>query len=182
MHEEPTLLEPDDFLQLPDGDSYELVDGRLEEKKMGAESNEITGRLFFALGRHVLAQRLGHLFVAETGFRCFPNRPRLIRKPDVAFVASGRLVNEQTPKGDIPLAPDLVAEVVSPNDTYEEVEVKVNEYLGAGVRLVWVVSPTAKTVLVRRPDKTCTALDVNDTLTGEDVLPGFTCPVAELFV
>ena len=56
-----------------------------------------------------------------------------------------------------------------------------SEFLRVGVRLYWVVSPEARTVLVRRPNKTCTVLDSSDTLTGEDVLPGFTCPVAKLF-
>jgi Uma2 family endonuclease len=182
MHEEPTLLEPDDLLRMPDGDSFELVDGRPVEKKMGAKSDEIAGHLFAALYQFVRSNRLGHMFGAQTGYRCFPNRPRLVRKPDVSFVTRGRLSNEAAPEGDIPLSPDLAVESVSPNDTYEEVEVKVNEYLGAGVRLVWVISPTTKTILVRRPNKTCAVLDINDTLTGEDVLPGFTCPVAELFV
>ena len=148
---------------------------------MGAKSNEIAGHLFGALYQHVRSQRLGHLFVAETGFRCFPSRPRLVRKPDIAFVARGRFPNEETPEGDIPLAPDLAVESVSPNDIYEEVERKVNEYLGAGVRLVWVISPTSKTVLIRRPDKSAAMLDATDSLNGEDVVPGFTCPVADLF-
>jgi Uma2 family endonuclease len=182
MHEEPTLLEPDDLLRLPDGDSFELVDGRPVERKMGAKSDEIAGAIFAAVFNHVRPQRLGHVFGAQTGYRCFAHRPRLVRKPDVSFVARGRLPNEETPEGDISLAPDLAVESVSPNDTSEEVEGKVNEYLGAGVRLVLVVSPTTKTILVRRPNKTCTVLDTTDTLSGEDVLPGFTCPVAELFV
>jgi Uma2 family endonuclease len=105
-----------------------------------------------------------------------------VRKPDVSVVLRQRFPNEEIPSGDIAIFPDLAVEVVSPNDMYEEVERKVNEYLGAGVRIVWVVSPEAQTVLVRRPNKACTALDVTDTLSGEDVLPGFACPVAELLV
>jgi Uma2 family endonuclease len=104
-----------------------------------------------------------------------------VRKPDASFVARGRFTDGVIPKGDVGFAPDLAVEVVSPNDFYDEIDVKVSEYLGAGVRLVWIVSPATKTVLVRRPDKTCAALDVSDTLSGEEVLPGFTCAVAELF-
>jgi Uma2 family endonuclease len=77
--------------------------------------------------------------------------------------------------------PDLAVEVISPNDTYEEVEVKLNEYLVAGVRLVWVISPESKTIVVRRPDKTAAWLDMTDTLSGEGVVPGFSCPVASVF-
>jgi Uma2 family endonuclease len=100
---------------------------------------------------------------------------------DVSFVAKGRFPNDEVPTGDILFAPDLGVEVVSPNDTFEQIEIKVNEFLDVGTRMFWVVSPTAKTILVRRPNKTCTALDANDTLSGEDVLPGFACSVAELF-
>jgi Uma2 family endonuclease len=182
MHEEPTmLLEPDDLLRMPEGDSFELVDGRAVEKPMGAESDRIALRLGGRMDSHCERTVSGYIFGSATGYRCYPDRPRLVRKPDASFVAKGRFPNEVVPKGDISIAPDLVVEVVSPNDLYEEIEPKVIEYIRAGIRMVWVISPTAKTVLVRRPNKTCTALDVNDTLSGEDVLPGFACSVAELF-
>jgi Uma2 family endonuclease len=181
MHEEPTLLEPDDLARLPEGDSYELIDGRPVEKHMGAESDRIAVRLGGKLDQFCTQKTGGYVFGSQTGYRCFPSRPRLVRKPDVSLVVRGRLTDEQIPKGDVLIAPDLAVEVVSPNDLYEEIEVKVNEYLGAGVRLVWVVSPEARTVVVRRSNKTCMALNVTDTLSGEDVLPGFSCPVAELF-
>jgi Uma2 family endonuclease len=69
-----------------------------------------------------------------------------------------------------------------PSHTLEEVEIKVKEYRSAGVKLIWVVSPKARTVVIRRLDGTCAELDEAGTLSGEDVIPGFTCPVAELFV
>ena len=181
MHDPTDLLEPDDLLKMPDAESYELVDGRLVEKHMGAESDFIAANLLALLHQVVRPAGLGYVFGSQTSIRCFPGRPRLVRKPDVCFVARGRFPNEAIPKGEILLPPDLAVEVVSPNDTYEEVEVKVNEYLGAGIRLVWVISPTCKTVVVRRPDKTAALLDATDTLTGESVVPGFSCPVEELF-
>jgi Uma2 family endonuclease len=79
-------------------------------------------------------------------------------------------------------APDAVAEVVTPLHTYEEVETKVAEYRSAGVKLVWIVSPKARTVMIRRLDGTCAEVTEKGTLCGEDVIPGFACPVAELFV
>lgn len=181
MHEPTDILEPDNLLCVPDGDSYELVDGRLVEKHVGAKSEFVAANLLALLHGIVRTGNLGYVFGSQTAYRCFPSRPRLVRKPDVSLVARGRFPNEEIPEGDIQLAPDLAVEVVSPNDTYEEVEGKVNEYLGAGVRLVWVVSPTSKTVIVRRPDKTAAMLDATDTLSGETVVPGFTCRVAELF-
>lgn len=181
MHEPTDLLEPDDLLQMPGGESYELVDGRLAEKHMGAESDRIAVRLGGKLDQYCTAGNLGFAFGSSTGYRCFPTRPRLVRKPDASVVLRGRFPDDQVPRGDITIAPDIAVESVSPNDAYEEVEVKVGEYLGAGVRLVWVVSPDTKTVLVRRPDKSASTLDTTDTLSGESVIPGFTCPVADLF-
>lgn len=181
MHEPTQLLDPDDLLQLPGGESYELVDGRPVEKPMGAESDRIAVRLGGKLDRFCTERVAGFAFGSQTGYRCFPERPRLLRKPDASVILRGRFPNEEVPKGDISIAPDLAIEVVSPNDSYEEIELKVIEYLGAGARLVWVVSPSAKAVSVRRPNKSCTILDVNDTLSGEDVLPGFACSVADLF-
>jgi Uma2 family endonuclease len=180
MHEPTDLLEPDDLLHMPDGDSYELVDGRLSEKRVGAES-EYIGANLLALLHRATVPGFGYVFGSNTSIRCFPNRLRLVRKPDVCFVARGRFSDEVIPKGDILLAPDLTVEVISPNDTYEEVEVKVNEYLGAGVRLVWVISPESKTIVIRRPDKTAAWLDSTDTLSGENVVPGFSCPVIDIF-
>jgi len=181
MHEPTQLLEPDDLLRMTDGDSYELVDGHPVEKSIGAESDRIAVRLGGKLDLFCTQRVAGYVFGSQTGYRCFLDRPRLLRKPDASVVVRGRFVNDEVPKGDIAIPPDLAVEVVSPNDFYEEIEEKVTEYLGAGVRLVWVVNPSTKSVLVRRPNATCTAVDANGTLTGEDVLPGFSVPVAELF-
>lgn len=84
-------------------------------------------------------------------------------------------------RGFLRIAPDLAVEVVSPNDTVYEVDEKVEELLAAGVRLVWVLNPETRIVEVHRLDGTVSKLHVADELSGEDVLPGFTCPVAELF-
>ena len=179
--ESTTLLDPDDLLRMPGGKDYELIDGRPVERARGAKLSAIAVRLTGIMHSYVDAHRLGMLFGPRTGYRCFPTRPRTIRKSSLSFVARGRLPNDEAPEGDILIPPDLAVESVSPNDTFEEVEVKVKDLLGAGVRLIWIISPTARTVMVRRPGKNCTALDETDTLTGEDVLPGFTCPVADLF-
>lgn len=178
----PELLDPEELLRIPDGDWYELLDGRPVEKVKGAYSCLICGHLAVRLVEFVSLKRVGHVFPGQTGYQCFPGRPRHLRRPDISFVARGRFPNEEVPDFDILIPPDLCVEVVSPDETYEQTEAKVVDFLAAGVRLFWIVSPEAKTILVRRPNKTCTALDVNDTLSGEDVLPGFTCPVAELFV
>lgn len=178
----PAVIEPEDLLRMPDGDHYELIDGRLREKPMGAESDEINCALNSLLTTFVRKNRSGHVYGAQTGYRCFPKKPKLVRKPDTSFVAAGRLPDDRTPKGDIDLAPDLVVEVVSPNDTYEEVAVRVADFKSVSVPLIWVISPETRTVLIRRADGTCSEVDEGGTLSGEGVLPGFACSVAELFV
>jgi Uma2 family endonuclease len=178
----PAVIELEDLLRMPDGDHYELIDGRPREKATGAESDEIASTLTTLIKTFVRQSKLGHVYGSQTGYRCFPVKPKLVRKPDTSFVAAGRLPGDKTPKGDIDIVPDLVVEVASPNDTYEELAVRVADFKGAGVKLIWVVSPETKTVLIRRLEGTCVELDEAGTLSGEGVLPGFACPVAELFV
>ena len=83
--------------------------------------------------------------------------------------------------GFLRLAPDLAVEVMSPGDTYTEVEEKVAEYFNAGVRLIWIVIPKTQSIHVYRPSKEALRLKSDDLLKGEDVLPGFEIKVAELF-
>jgi Uma2 family endonuclease len=182
MDGQTALLEPDDLVSLLDGGVYELVDGVPVEKKMGAESDRIALRLGGRLDAHCDRTRCGLAFGAQTGYRCFPSKPLQLRKPDVSFIAAGRLADDRAPKGDILIPPDLAVEAVSPNDSYEEVAVKLADYKDAKVRLVWVISPATKTVLIRRADGTLAEVDADGELSGEDVVPGFTCKVAELFV
>jgi Uma2 family endonuclease len=178
----PAVVEPEDLLRMPDGDRYELIDGVPREKHMGAESDMIAIGLGSLLTAFVKANKLGLTFGAQTGYQCFPNRPKLVRMPDASFVAKGRLPGDKAPKGYVPLAPDLAVEVVSPGEFAEELWEKLTDYKSVGIRLVWVVSPATRIVQVRRADGSITELDETGTLSGEDVLPGFSCTVAELFV
>ena len=173
---------PDDLLTRPDGDAYELIHGDLVERKMGAKSSFIAGRVFRELDRFCTDRRLGWVFPEGTSFRCFPDDPDKVRRADVSFIRFGRLPNEQLPEGHLRMAPDLAVEVVSPHDLAYDVDSKVEDYLQAGVRLVWVVSPAARTVRVHRPDGPGTTLRADDEVTGGEVLPGFRCPVRDLFV
>ena len=177
------LLDPDDLERMAGAENYELINGVPVEKHMGAESDEIALTLGARLRDYARGQKLGRVYGGTTGYKkCYPHAPKLLRKPDVSFVAESRLPNGQTPRGDFSIAPDLAAEVVSPNDTYEEVIRKVWDYKQAAVRLIWVIDPGTRTVLVRRLDGSVSELDETGTLSGEDVIPGFTCPMAELFV
>lgn len=174
------LSDPDDLERLPD--DCEFVRGEPVEKPMGAESDEIAGALLTLLRLHVSQQSLGRVFGSQTGFRCFPHAAKLVRKPDVSFVVTARLPGGKVPKGDFNIAPDFAVESVSPNETYEEVEEKLNDYFRAGVPLVWVISPNSRTVQVRRADGTAAVVRDGGTLSGEGVVPGFACAVADLFM
>jgi Uma2 family endonuclease len=173
---------PDDLLTLPDGDRYELVDGQLLEKPMGAKADWVGMQLIFRLISFVRELGLGEVFGPETGYRCFPDDADKVRKPDASFISAPRLPQDQIPDGHIRIAPDLAIEVISPHDTYYEVETKVEEYLDAGVRLVWVLNPDNRTIRIFDP-LSGHPIDLSDAdmLTGAPVLPGFRCAVDELF-
>jgi Uma2 family endonuclease len=173
----------DNLLHMPEGDRYELVDGQLVEiEPMGARAGWIAGRLFAELDSYSQMGERGWVFPSDAGIRCYPDDPERVRKPDVFFVAPGRLPNEEIPEGFVPVAPHVVVEVISPTDRYYAVTDTVQEYLAAGVKLVWVVHPEQQTIMVHRATGgDPSLLRIHDSLSGEDVLPGFSCPLAAVF-
>jgi Uma2 family endonuclease len=176
---------PEELLAMPDSVDYELVDGKLVERHAGMRSSEIAAQIAGLLGFFLRDHRLGRLFGADAAYRCFPDAPDKVRKPDVSFIRNGRLPGDQTPTGYCPIYPDLAVEVISPGDLAYEVDEKVAEYLKVGVRLVWVVSPPTHTVRIHRPRSAAAGpiseLAGNDSIAGEEVLPAFACNVAEFF-
>jgi Uma2 family endonuclease len=176
-----SLVTADQFQSMPDAGHYELLDGHLRERTMGVRSGYVGHQLSRLLGNHCADHRLGWILDADTGFQCFPGRPNRVRRPDVSFVRFGRFPGEDLPDGHSRIAPDLAAEVVSPNDLAEAVTEKVNDFLLAGVRLVWVVYPHTRVVTVFRANGSAAFLREDQELTGEDVVPGFRCRVSDLF-
>jgi Uma2 family endonuclease len=172
---------PEDLLQMPDGDFYELVNGQLVERHMGARSSWIGGQIHASLDNHCRQHHAGWVFPADTSYQCFPGAPNKVRKPNTSFIAFGRLPGEKLPKGHIPITPDLAVEVVSPKHLFYEVEERVHDFLQAGTRLVWVVSPPQRIVFVFRADGSIVGLREQDELSGEDVVPGFRCRIHDLF-
>jgi Uma2 family endonuclease len=171
----------EEFLSLPNGKGYELIDGRLKEMHTGAQSSFFGLHLCGLLADHCERPFLGWVFPAMTSYQLLLHRPNLVRRPDVSFVRAGRFPNESLPEGHIRLAPDFAAEVVSPSEPYYDIEEKVREYHQAGVRLVWIVVPPTRSVLVRRLDGTISEVLEGGELSGEDVVPGFRCRVADIF-
>lgn len=177
-----TLLTPDDLLTMPDGERYELVEGIPKERGMGAKSNEIGLVIAGALLAFVRLHKMGRVYSSETGYTCFPGKPKSVRFPDVSFVRAERIPDGRSPEGYFSIRPDLAVEVLSPNDLCEDLEEKLTDYREAGIPLVWIVSPRSRTVLVRRLDGTANLLTESGELVGEDVVPGFACQIAELFI
>lgn len=176
-------ISAEEFVRLPDrGGRLELVRGEVRRMSPGGgRHGRVISRVNAHLSQHVDASGLGVTFAGDTGFRIARN-PDTIRAPDVAFVRFGREAADATPQGFIDGAPDLAVEVVSPGDTFPEVEAKVGEWLAGGCRMVWIVNPPGRTVTVYRSLREVAVLNESDTLDGADVLPGFRIAVSALFV
>jgi Uma2 family endonuclease len=172
----------DDLYRMPDdGLRYELVRGELRQlAPAGNEHGEVTVRITWRLAQYAETNRLGVVFAAETGFRIGTD-PDTVRAPDVAFITQARIEQVGRVEGYWPGVPDLVVEVVSPNDRYTEVEEKTTDWLAAGARMVLVVNPRKQIVTVYRAMNDITILTANETLSGGDVVSGWEVKVSDLF-
>ena len=157
-------------------EEYEYVEGELIPRMpTSLIHSRISVTLILSLGSHVRENQLGDIHVSSAGFRV--GERMLI--PDIAFVSNSRIPDDMNKAAPIP--PDLAVEVVSPTDVFDRIVSKAFAYLAAGTQLVWVIEPKSETVMVYRSETDIKLLTRNDTLTGEDVVEGFSCPVAELF-
>jgi Uma2 family endonuclease len=189
----PYPMTIDDLLALPEDAEwqYELVEGRLVRMPAsGWEASEIAARLIVALGTFVYPRHLGRITGADGTFNLTPagapTATGLVL--DVAFVRASPIPprGSDAYKRALHLAPDLVAEVASPNQFRPEMFDKVKVYLAAGVQLVWVIWPARQSIDVWLPpipaaDQPAAQLGPGDALDGLHVLPGFSTPVADLF-
>ena len=161
---------------------YELLKGELKEMSpAGPRHGRIAMRLGSLIEMHARRNKLGNVYAAETGFKLTRN-PDTVRAADASFVARERIPQEGEPEGYWAIAPDLVVEVVSPSDSAQDVHSKVADWLRAGCRLVWVVYPRTRTITEYRSADRIRILSVEEQLTGGDVLPGFSCPVEDVFL
>ena len=149
----------------------------------GYDHGRYTGKLHTLIGKYVLAHSLGDVLVAETGFvlERTPDGRSTVRAADLAFVAAGRIPPGTDTRRFVAIAPDLVVETLSPNDTALEVEEKVADWLKAGVRIAITVNPALRSVTVYRSPTEITRLAPTDDLDLDDVIPGFRCRVSEIF-
>jgi Uma2 family endonuclease len=182
MVAQPHALTAEEFAALPrDGVRLELVRGELIAMPPAfADHGDVTGSLLAHLGYFVKTHHLGKIYGAETGF-LLERQPDTVRAPDIAFIRAERVTPAASAPQWNPIVPDLVVEVASWGDRASEIAEKVRIWLEHGVRLVWVVFPPRQSVEISRADGSTDTLMSADTLSGEEVVPGFTLLVSEIF-
>jgi Uma2 family endonuclease len=176
------LITAEEFARMPnleDGSQQELLRGVIITMPPPKGRHGICcAKVARLVGNFVDAQHLGHVTCNDAGFISERN-PDSVRGPDVAFWNSQRV--SEVPQGYFEVPPDLAVEVVSPSDSHSRVQEKLRHYLKHGVRLVWVVDPELRIATVYRSSDLGRTFEEADSLAGEDILPGFTCRVADLF-
>ena len=176
------LLTADDLLRLDSkGIRGELIRGVFRETMpAGIEHGEIVVNLCLLLGTFTRPRRLGRLAGSNVGVLLERN-PDTVREADLLFISAEKLPRNIRVPGYYDLPPDLIVEIASPNDSRREVNAKVQMWLSYGVRLVWAVYPTTRTVEAHPQHGASTLLTDVDELDGGDVLPGFTCKLSDIF-
>ncbi len=160
-----------EFCELVDGELVQMSPSRLPEAR-------VVSKIHLLLGMFVSQHRLGEVFGPDLGYELTLYR---VRAPDVSFVSAEKLATYGNPWEFAKLVPDLVVEVMSPDVKYGYLQRKIRDYFEAGIRLLWIVDPEMQTVTVYRSPVDLRILTAADTLAGDEVLPGFSCRVADLF-
>ena len=175
-----TITEFESLPPPPDG-RYELDEGELVKMTFPTpQHNRIAKRIFKALEDFVESRMLGEVFFPDTGY-VLDREHGTVRGPDVSFLRRERLLTLDTQR-NVPGAPDLAVEVVSPSDTIRDMRRKAAQYLIAGAVAVWVIDPDAREAQVyesgsERPR----TLFAGDAIECPQLLPGFQLPLAQLF-
>ena len=182
MTSSKTLLTADQFFEFccqNDG-RYELVRGDvIELAPANDEHGEISINIGTAFNNYSRQSGFGRTR-SETGYRLEQN-PDTVRGPDISFVLLPRGLEVTLTRRFVAGAPDIAVEVVSPSNTAAGMANKVGEYLAAGSQRVWVTYSTTRSVVVHRADGTTVTYRGNDVITDEDLLPGFSLPLSEIF-
>ena len=178
----PKLLTAKDLLRLyGQGVRGELIRGELHETmSTGINHGRTVIKASVQLGNFIMPRELGTLVGSDTGI-WLERDPDTVREPDIAYISAEKIPLDADIPGYSEVVPDLVVEVRSPNDSLREAREKALMWLDFGVRLVWVAHPETRTVDVCFPDGSVLTLTQNDNLDGGAVLPGFSCPVRDIF-
>ena len=187
MTQQKTLMTADEFFDYCDRNDgrYELVDGEVVElapveRRHGRAASSISAAF------HNYCRQTGAGWSEVDVGYTVSSGPDTVRGPDVSLVLrDAEYDEEEEQRAFIPGAPDIAVEVVSPSNTAREMERKVAEYLTAGSQRVWVVYQTTRRnprrVIVHWADGTTVTYTGDDTITDEDLLPGFSLPLKEIF-
>jgi Uma2 family endonuclease len=177
------LLTADDFAKLPepvDGAKQELVRGEVITMAPPSFMHaKVQGLVYLVLELFNRNANIGHVTL-ETGVITEEN-PDTVRGPVVAFWSYRTLPADRSPEAYAKVPPDLCVEVLSPSNTKQKMNKKTREYFAGGVQMVWVVDPEERTVTIYNEPGNGRVLWDDATLTAENILPGFSCPVAEFF-
>jgi Uma2 family endonuclease len=163
--------EEGEFCELVDGEIVRMSPSFLPEARVVRTVQRL-------LDNFVLPRHLGEIFGPDLGYELTPHR---VRAPDVSFVSAEKLAAYGNPQEFAKIVPDLVVEVISPEVKYGYLQRKMRDYFEAGVRLLWIIDPEMQTVTVYRSPVDLRVLTLAETLSGEEVIAGFSCRVAELF-
>jgi Uma2 family endonuclease len=170
-----------EFMALPDdGNRYEIINGELVNVgNSGMEHGNIGIFLGGLIEIFVRQHNLGVTCDSSTAFKLKAGNKR---SPDISFVSKERLIGlKRIPKGFFEGAPDLVVEIISPGNTFEEIHNKIEEYFESGTKLLWIIHPDEKYVLVYHSPQPDRLLRSNDFLDGEDQIVNFKVLVSDLF-
>ncbi len=174
------LITGKELLAMGDIGPCELIDGRIVPMSpTGGQHAILESNLSRRLGNFVADRKLGWVLVGEVGIYTRHN-PDRVRGADVAFISKERAAGRPS-QGFLETAPELVVEILSPDDRWQDVRQKLEEYFSIGVRWVWIVEPENRTLLIYYSGTQMRKLSEADTLVGEGVLEGFRLPVAGLF-
>ena len=174
------LYTADDLFKLPSDFRCELVRGEIVPlpPSPGGEHGSKIERIGARASVFVYDHDLGECFAAETGFKVRQD-PDTVRGPDWSFVRKSRLESSITKK-HIPLVPDIVLEVRSPDDSARKFADRAAMWVEFGVPIVWALDPDKEELRVHREHEV-RILGPDDTLTGEEILPGFELPLSKVF-
>ena len=177
------LITAEELLEMPDSsDRCQLINGVLQTMSpSGAEHVIVSAELLRRLGNFVHDHQLGRVFSSEGGF-IIRRDPDTVIAPDAAFVTSERIAVYGIPRGYWVGAPDLAVEVVSPHDRMSDLDDKVDAWLKAGTRLVWVIHPRRRIAFVHRPQQKVELIQAEGFLDGQEVVPGFQCLLDDIFL
>lgn len=163
------------------GRRHELIRGELRSvSPAGNQHGRIAMRLGWRVAQFVEENELGLTFTAETGF-LIEEDPDTVRAPDFAFVSQARSTAVGEVAGFWPGAPDLAVEVVSPNDSFSDVEAKSLQWLNSGTHTVWVIDPQQRHVTVYRGPDDIQIRDAGEILDSLELLPGWSVLIGDLF-